>query len=59
VLRLDATQKLPLIVGSHVYQRFALNAELTSVATHKLETRVFWHDKSFVKIDKVVVNIVD
>ena len=43
----------------HAYQRFALNVDLTGRAGHRMETRVFWHDVSFVKLDKVVVNLAE
>lgn len=41
------------------YQRFVVNAELHGRIGHTLETRVFWHDISYVKLDKVVVNVAD
>jgi hypothetical protein len=43
--------------ATRTYQRFTLNADLEGSAGHRMETRVFWHDVSFVKLDKVFVNL--
>jgi hypothetical protein len=42
--------------AAHAYQRFTLDVELDGRAGHRMETRVFWHDVSYVKLDRVVVN---
>jgi hypothetical protein len=39
-----------------VYQRFGLDFGLDGRAGHRIETRVYWHDISYVKLDKIVVN---
>jgi hypothetical protein len=41
------------------YQRFAVDVDLRGRAGHQMETRVFWHDVSFVKLDKVTVHVAD
>ena len=45
--------------AAHQYQRFAIDADLTGRPGHRMETRVFWHDVSFVKLDKVVLDLAD
>jgi hypothetical protein len=37
------------------YQPFSLNVDLGGRAGHAMETRVFWHDVSYVKLDRVTV----
>jgi hypothetical protein len=39
------------------YQRVALNFDLEGRDGHSMEVRVWWHDISYVRIDKVVVNL--
>jgi hypothetical protein len=39
-----------------VYQRFGLDFGLDGRAGHRIETRVYWHDISYVKLDKIIVN---
>ena len=39
------------------YQRFRLDFPLDGRAGHAFETRIYWHDTSYVKVDKVVVNL--
>jgi hypothetical protein len=39
------------------YQRFAINFDLEGREGHRMETRVWWHDISYVRVDKVVVNV--
>jgi hypothetical protein len=39
------------------YQRFGLNVDLAGHAGHHMEVRVWWHDISYVRLDKVVVNV--
>ena len=41
------------------YQRFGLDFNLDGRAGHGIETRVYWHDVSYVRVDKVVVNAAD
>jgi hypothetical protein len=41
---------------AHTYQRFTLDVDLDGRAGHRMETRVYWHDVSYVKLDRVVVN---
>jgi hypothetical protein len=43
--------------AAHTYQRFTVDVDLTGRAGHRMETRVFWHDVSFVKLDKVVLDL--
>lgn len=45
--------------AAHTYQRFTLDIDLAGRAGHRMETRVFWHDVSFVKLDKVVLDLAD
>jgi hypothetical protein len=45
--------------AAHQYQRFTIDVDLTGRAGHRMETRVFWHDVSFVKLDKVVLDLAD
>lgn len=37
------------------YQDFELNADLSGRLDHQFETRVFWHDISYVRVDRVMV----
>jgi hypothetical protein len=39
------------------YQRFAINFDLEGREGHRMETRVWWHDISYVRVDKVIVNV--
>jgi hypothetical protein len=39
-----------------LYQRFAINVDLTGRAGHKMEARVWWTDTSYVRVDRIVVN---
>jgi hypothetical protein len=41
------------------YQRFAVNFDLVGRSGHAMETRVYWRDLSYVKVDKVVVSMGD
>jgi len=45
--------------AASTYQRFAVDFDLGGRTGHRMETRVFWHDVSFVKLDKVTVNLAD
>jgi hypothetical protein len=40
------------------YQAFAVDASLAGRAGHRMEARVYWHDVSYVKLDRVVVTTV-
>ncbi len=42
-----------------VYQRFAVDFGLDGRAGHRIEARVDWQDVSYVKLDKIVVNVAD
>ena len=37
------------------YQDFELEADLAGRLNHQFETRVFWHDISYVRVDRVTV----
>ena len=37
------------------YQDFTVTADLTGRAGHTMETRVYWHDIAYTKLDRVVV----
>lgn len=37
------------------YQEFALTASLPNATNHRFETRVYWQDVSYVRVDKVTV----
>jgi hypothetical protein len=37
------------------YQGFSLEADLSGCAGHTMETRVYWHDIAYVRLDKVTV----
>ena len=37
------------------YQDFYLETDLSGRAGHQIETRVFWHDLSYVRVDRVTV----
>jgi hypothetical protein len=41
-----------------VYQRFGLDADLAGTAGHKMETRVWWMDVSYVRLQKVLLHTV-
>jgi hypothetical protein len=41
------------------YQRFAVDFSLLNRVGHRMEVRVDWHDVSYVRLDKVSVNLVD
>ena len=41
------------------YQRFAINFDLEGREGHSMETRVWWHDISYVRVDKVIVHASD
>ena len=41
----------------HQYQRFTVNFDLAGHIGHKMETRVYWHDVSYVRVDKVIVKL--
>ena len=41
------------------YQKFIVEFSLLNRVGHSMETRVDWHDKSYVRLDKVVVNLVE
>lgn len=41
------------------YQRFGLDFNLDGRAGHSLEVRVYWHDISYVRLDKIVVSAAD
>ena len=45
--------------AASAYQAFTLNAELQGRAGHTMEARVYWHDTSYVRLDKVEVRTVD
>lgn len=37
------------------YEDFSLGVDLTGRAGHQIETRVFWHDISYVRVDRITV----
>lgn len=37
------------------YQAFEVTADLTGRKGHTLESRVYWHDVAYIKLDRVVV----
>jgi hypothetical protein len=41
--------------GAGAYQGFSLTFSLAGRSGHAIETRVYWHDVSYMKLDKVVV----
>jgi hypothetical protein len=50
----STTCELPM-----TYQRFALDFDLQGLAGHAIETRVYWHGVSYIKLDKIDVHTVD
>jgi hypothetical protein len=47
------------LAAPFAYQGFALDADLAGRAGHRMEARVYWHDISYVRVDKVTVTTVD
>lgn len=45
--------------GTGVYERFGLNVDLGGRGGHAMETRVQWPGDAYVRVDRVVVNVVD
>jgi len=41
--------------STFTYQRFGVDADLTGRSGHKMETRVYWKDVSYVKLQKVLL----
>jgi hypothetical protein len=42
----------------YTYQSFTLTADLSGRTGHMMEVRVYWHDISYVRLDKVVVTTI-
>jgi len=47
------------LAAPFIYQGVALSADLAGCAGHRMEARVYWHDISYVRIDKVTVTTID
>jgi hypothetical protein len=41
--------------GPFIYQDFVLDFNTTGRAEHRMKTRIFWHRRSYVGVDRVVV----